>query len=106
MGTEFGVFFSYDGGEEWKQIKAGLPTIAVKDIEIQERENDLVLATFGRSFYILDDYSALRNLSSNLASKATIFEMKKSLMYMDARPLGLRGKGRKVNLTIQLKIPL
>ena len=93
VGTEFGVFFSYDGGEEWKQIKAGLPTIAVKDIEIQERENDLVLATFGRSFYILDDYSSLRNLSSNLASKATIFEMKKSLMYMDARPLGLRGKG-------------
>ncbi len=93
VGTEFGVFFTYDGGEEWKQIKAGLPTIAVKDIEIHERENDLVLATFGRGFYVLDDYSSLRNLSSNIASKATIFEIKKSLMYMDARPLGLRGKG-------------
>ena len=43
MGTEFGVFFSYDGGEEWKQIKAGLPTIAVKDIDFQERLYDLVL---------------------------------------------------------------
>ena len=58
VGTEFGVFFTYDRGEEWKQIKAGLPTIAVKDIEIQERENDLVLATFGRSFYVLDDCSS------------------------------------------------
>ena len=66
VGTEFGVFFTYDRGEEWKQIKAGLPTIAVKDIEIQERENDLVLATFGRSFYVLDDYSSLRSLSSNI----------------------------------------
>ena len=93
VGTEFGVFFSYNGGEEWKQLKAGLPTIAVKDIEIQERENDLVLATFGRSFYVLDDYSSLRSLKSNMGSKAAIFEIKKSLMYMDARPLGLRGKG-------------
>ena len=93
VGTEFGVFFSYNGGEEWKQLKAGLPTIAVKDIEIQERENDLVLATFGRSFYVLDDYSSLRSLKSNMDSKAAIFEIKKSLMYMDARPLGLRGKG-------------
>ena len=46
-GTEFGVFFSINGGKEWTQLKAGLPTIAVRDLEIQKRENDLVLGTFG-----------------------------------------------------------
>ncbi len=93
VGTEFGVFFTIDGGKEWKQLKAGLPTIAVKDLEIQKRENDLVLATFGRSFYVLDDYSALRSLKDKISAKAHIFPIKKALMYIDSRPLGLRGKG-------------
>ena len=93
VGTEFGVYFTIDGGKEWKQLKAGLPTIAVKDLEIQKRENDLVLATFGRSFYVLDDYSALRSLKSKISEKAHIFPIKDALMYVDARPLGLRGKG-------------
>ena len=61
-GTEFGMFFTLDGGEHWAQLKGGLPTIAVKDIAIQERENDLVIATFGRGFYVLDNYSPLREL--------------------------------------------
>ncbi|MBK7573594.1 MAG: hypothetical protein IPI10_19100 [Bacteroidetes bacterium] len=56
-GTEFGVFFTIDGGMKWTQLKGGLPTIAVRDIAIQTRENDLVLATFGRGYYILDDYT-------------------------------------------------
>jgi photosystem II stability/assembly factor-like uncharacterized protein len=93
VGTELGVFFSYNGGEEWKQLKAGLPTVAVRDLEIQERENDLVLATFGRSFYVLDDFSSLRTIKNKLNQKAQIFPIKKALMYVDARPLGLRGKG-------------
>ena len=93
-GTEFGLFFSIDAGKEWTQLKKGLPTIAVRDIEIQKRENDLVLATFGRGFYILDDYSPLRSFSeSSLTKKAEIFPIKDALMYVDARPLGLRGKG-------------
>ena len=59
VGTEFGVFVTIDGGALWAQLKSGLPTIAVRDLEIQRRENDLVLATFGRGFYVLDDYSVL-----------------------------------------------
>jgi photosystem II stability/assembly factor-like uncharacterized protein len=93
VGTEFGVYFTIDGGKEWKQLKAGLPTIAVKDLEIQKRENDLVLATFGRSFYVLDDYSALRSIKNNISAKSHIFPVKDAIMYIDARPLGLRGKG-------------
>ena len=93
VGTEFGVYFTYNSGKEWKQLKNGLPTIAVRDLEIQKRENDLVLATFGRSFYVLDDYSSLRQLNQKIKTSAHIFPVKKSLMYFDSRPLGNRGKG-------------
>ncbi len=93
-GTEFGVFFSNTGGSNWVQLKSGLPTIAVRDIEIQRRENDLVLATFGRGFYILDDYSLLRNFrSEDLSKPAILFPVKESLMYIERYPLGLRDKG-------------
>lgn len=93
-GTEFGVFFSLDQGNAWIQLKAGLPTIAVRDIEIQRRENDLVLGTFGRGFYVLDNYSPLRSLSkSELEKEANIFPVKDSWMYIQSIPLGVRGKG-------------
>ena len=60
VGTEFGLFFTVDGGKKWIRLRNNLPTIPVRDLAIQERENDLVLATFGRGFYVLDDYSPLR----------------------------------------------
>ncbi len=92
-GTEFGVFFSNTGGNTWKQLKAGVPTIAVRDIAIQKRENDLVLGTFGRGFYVLDDYSALRNVESNdLNSEALLFPIRDALAYEESTPLGLPGK--------------
>ena len=93
-GTEFGCFVSVNAGANWVQLKAGLPTIAVRDMAIQKRENDLVLGTFGRGFYILDDYSALRNLTKDaLEKEAAIFPIKKALAYIEANPLGLRGVG-------------
>jgi photosystem II stability/assembly factor-like uncharacterized protein len=93
-GTEFGVFFTRDGGENWIPLKAGLPTVAVRDIEIQRRENDLVLATFGRGFYILDDYSPLRSINdAALEAPATIFPVKDALLFVPNLPLGLRDKG-------------
>lgn len=64
-GTEFGVFFSVDGGRKWVRMRGNFPTIAVRDMVIQERENDLVLATFGRGFYVLDDYTPLRTLAQS-----------------------------------------
>ncbi len=93
-GTEFGVFCSLDGGMKWLPLKSGLPTIAVRDIAIQKRENDLVLATFGRGFYVLDDYSPLRQLNKSTTEKqAYIFPVKDSWMYLESMPLGVRGKG-------------
>jgi photosystem II stability/assembly factor-like uncharacterized protein len=56
-GTEWGLYFSRDAGKKWIQLSGGMPTIAVRDIDVQRRENDLVLATFGRGFWILDDYT-------------------------------------------------
>ncbi|MCG8575046.1 MAG: glycosyl hydrolase [Flavobacteriales bacterium] len=93
-GTEFGVFFSINGGKNWVQLSAGLPTIAVRDMAIQKRENDLVLATFGRGFYILDDYSLLRELKEeDLDKEGIIFPIKTALEYIETNPLGLRGTG-------------
>ncbi len=83
-GTEFGCYFSPDGGGKWLQLKSGMPAIAVRDMVIQERESDLVLATFGRGFYILDDYSPLRELAENPAIKeaeAHIFDIPAGKMF-------------------------
>lgn len=92
-GTEFGAFFSNNGGQEWKQLKAGLPTIAIRDMAIHKGENDLVLASFGRGFFVLDDYSILRNVDNNLlAQEAALFEVRDALLYESRYPLGLPGK--------------
>lgn len=83
VGTEFGVFFSADGGQKWIQLKSGIPTISVRDIAIQKRESDLVLATFGRGFYILDNYAPLREINKDFFNKeAHIFPVKDALMYV------------------------
>lgn len=93
-GTEFGCFTSVNGGKDWVKLAAGLPTIAVRDMAIQKRENDLVLGTFGRGFYILDDYTPLRNLKKDdLEQAAKIFPIKTALTYVESNPLGLRGVG-------------
>lgn len=92
-GTEFGLFFTVDGGKKWIQLKGGLPTIAVHDLNIQKRENDLVVGTFGRSIYILDNYSPLRSIKpETLAQDAVLFPVKDAMMYIQSQPLGGRGK--------------
>ncbi len=92
-GSEFGVFFTNDGGNHWKKLSAGLPTIAIRDIAIQQRENDLVLGSFGRGFYVLDDYSVLRNLKeSDLAQEASLLAVRDAYAFEYAYPYGLPGK--------------
>jgi len=74
VGTEFGLSFTADGGRHWVPLKAGLPTITIRDLEIQKRESDLVAASFGRGFFVLDDYSALRQITpGTLAEEGTLF---------------------------------
>jgi photosystem II stability/assembly factor-like uncharacterized protein len=90
VGTEFGLYATTDGGRRWMRLKGGLPTIQVRDLTIQRSENDLVVATFGRGFYILDDYTPLRTLSEQtLAARAQVFPVKAAPLYVESSPLGL-----------------
>ncbi|MFG0257771.1 MAG: glycosyl hydrolase [Phycisphaerales bacterium JB043] len=89
LGTEFGVFFTVDGGTRWIELTGGVPNIPFRDLAIQTRENDLVGATFGRGFYILDDYSALRHVSEgSLEEKMALFPVRKAWWYVQRRTLG------------------
>ncbi len=93
LGTEFGVYFSNNGGEKWIKINNGLPNISIRDIAIQKSENDLVLGTFGRGIYILDDYSPLRNFnSSEIKAEAKLFSPQNTNWYFEKRILGSRKK--------------
>jgi hypothetical protein len=83
VGTEFGMFFTVDGGTRWTQMRSGLPTIAVRDIAIQKTENDLVLGTFGRGIYVLDNYAPLRSVKrDDMAKSAMMFAVKDALMFV------------------------
>ena len=93
LGTEFGVYFSNNNAENWTKLKGGMPNISVRDLAIQKREDDLVLGTFGRGIYILDDYSALRQFNgSNNEQEAALFTPRDGYWYMQKRPLGGRKK--------------
>lgn len=93
-GTEFGVYATLDGGKRWLKMTGGLPTISFRDLEIHERENDLVGASFGRGFFILDDYSPLREIDeSALALPAKVFPVRKALSYLPLHPIDSSGKG-------------
>ncbi|MFN3239366.1 MAG: hypothetical protein ACE37D_20250, partial [Pseudomonadales bacterium] len=94
IGTEFGVHTTVNSGQKWRKLGAGLPTIAVRDLEIQRRENDLVLATFGRGFYVLDDYTPLRELKEeDLQNEAHLFPIKDATIFFQASPLGYGKNG-------------
>jgi photosystem II stability/assembly factor-like uncharacterized protein len=91
-GTQFGVYYTKTGGKEWIPLKNGMPGISVMDLKIQRTENDLVVSTFGRGVYILDDYSSLRNLSKETLQKdGCIFPIKDALMFIPATPFGFNG---------------
>jgi photosystem II stability/assembly factor-like uncharacterized protein len=93
VGTEFGLFFTVDGGKKWVRLKGGLPTIAVKDLAIQRQVNDLAVGTFGRGIYILDDYSPLREATPELLAKeAALFPVREAQLYVPSRQFGLPGK--------------
>ncbi len=92
-GTEFGLFFTIDGGKRWIQLKGGMPPVAVRDLVIQKQENDLVVATFGRGFYILDDIIPLRRATESiLQQEAFLSPVKQAWMFIPQDPLGLPEK--------------
>jgi photosystem II stability/assembly factor-like uncharacterized protein len=86
LATEYGLYFSNNQGDKWTKFSTGLPTISIRDLAIQKRENDLVVATFGRGFYVLDDYSPLRKLNQKNSNEHLLFDVKEALQYNPIRP--------------------
>jgi len=81
VGMEFGLYATVDGGAHWTRM-TGVPNVQVRDVTIQKRDGDLVAGTFGRGVYILDDYSALRELSpEGLAEKARLYPMRDAYQF-------------------------
>jgi photosystem II stability/assembly factor-like uncharacterized protein len=85
VGTETGLFVSVDGGARWARFTGGLPHVAVRDLAIQPRESDLILATHGRGVYIVDDITPLRKLTGEaLAADVTMLPSRPSKMTIPA----------------------
>ncbi|MFC3193353.1 hypothetical protein ACFODZ_03750 [Marinicella sediminis] len=97
IGTEFGMYFSPNLGENWIKLSAGVPTISFRDIEIHHRDHDLVGATFGRGFYVLDDYSPLRHINRVIEDKEnTLLPVRDAWWYVPSVPMqatGMPGQG-------------
>jgi photosystem II stability/assembly factor-like uncharacterized protein len=94
VGTEFGLFVSVSGGGTWTQVKSGLPVVQVRDLTLHKRESDVVMATFGRGFYVLDDYSALRELTpASLTEPARLYPLRHAYNYQPGgvAPAGAAG---------------
>ncbi len=94
VGTEYGVYFTVNEGTNWIRLKGKLPTIQVRDIDLHRGENDVVLATFGRGFYVLDDYTPLREVSdATLEQDSILFPTRNALRYVEQRSrVGSRGE--------------
>jgi photosystem II stability/assembly factor-like uncharacterized protein len=94
-GTEFGLYFTIDEGAHWIPLEGGFPTIQVRDLEIHRGMNDLAVATFGRGFYVLDDYTPLRTVSERLLeSEPVLFPIRDTLLYIQSRSRHMsRGHG-------------
>jgi photosystem II stability/assembly factor-like uncharacterized protein len=81
-GLEFGVHFTVDGGTHWVQLSGGIPTAQARDLTIQRRDKDLVVGTFGRGAYILDDYTALRDITpATLAEEARLYPLRDASLF-------------------------
>lgn len=92
--TEFGLFFTLDGGQKWVELTGDAPTISFRDVTIQRREDDLVAASFGRGFFIVDDISPLRRLSEqSLEQEAMLFAGRDALWYIEQPSLAFNEGG-------------
>ncbi len=86
LGTELGLWISVDGGRRWAEFKGGgFPSVAVRDLAVQARDNDLVIGTHGRGIWIIDDISPLRQLSDAV--------LKQEVALLSARPVQQRIRG-------------
>jgi photosystem II stability/assembly factor-like uncharacterized protein len=82
VGTEYAFYVSLNGGKEWKRFMAGLPTVRIDDVIVHPRDNDLILGTHGRSIYIMDDITALQQLTdAAMTSDAALFDIRPAVIW-------------------------
>lgn len=92
IGTEYGIYFSPNKGTNWIELGAGAPTIPFRDIELHQRDTDLVGASFGRGFYVLDDYAPLREISAVVGQESnTLFPVRDAWWYIPSVPMQAKG---------------
>ncbi|MEM7800630.1 MAG: glycosyl hydrolase [Chloroflexota bacterium] len=93
IAAEYGLYVSLNRGENWHKLNGNVPTIAFRDLKIQRRESDLVGASFGRGFFVLDDYSALRGIASGaVEEKGALFPVRDAWWYIPQVPMQSRGQ--------------
>ncbi|MEX2531771.1 MAG: hypothetical protein WD960_13470 [Gemmatimonadota bacterium] len=86
-GTEFGIYYTVDGGASWQELDAGLPTVAVHDIVVHPRDPDLIIGTHGRGIWILDDIQGLQQLTPEVrASRLHLFDGPPATQWLDVEP--------------------
>jgi photosystem II stability/assembly factor-like uncharacterized protein len=91
-GTETGVYYSSDQGSHWSRLKLNMPTVSVYDIKIHPRDNDILVGTHGRSLWVLDDISAIQQMSMDIAAKKVhLFKQKKATLWENVSRGGQRG---------------
>lgn len=96
LGTEYAFFISLDGGKEWKRFMTGLPTIRVDDILVHTRDNDLIVGTHGRGIYIIDDITALQQLSDKVTgADAHLFNVRPGTQWLQDVTVGRYAGGQK-----------
>ena len=80
-GTEFGLYASWDAGATWVSIRNNMPAVAVRDIAIHPRDNDIIVATHGRGIYILDDAAPLQQIATAMKSDAYLFPIRPAIRW-------------------------
>lgn len=96
LGTDDGLYISIDAGNQWTKWTNGFPTVSVKDLVIQSREDDLVIGTFGRAAWVLDDIKPLRAIAKNsktLTQNLQLFEPPTAYQAAYQQPTGSRFGG-------------
>jgi photosystem II stability/assembly factor-like uncharacterized protein len=94
LGTEFGLFVSFDGGQNWMKWTQGIPTVPVREIAVHPRENDLIVGTHGRSIYIIDDISPLRELTKIPAEQTLyLFQVQEAYQFQQGRMSAYQSPG-------------
>lgn len=92
LATEYGIFFSIDAGDKWIKLKSGVPTIAFRDLVIQKDRDDLVCASFGRGFFVFDDFAPLREVTEEkLKEEASIYPIRDAWMFPMRQGAGSQG---------------